>query len=40
MEDRCIMCGAIVPEGRMVCPDCEAAVSRGEIPVPQEGARL
>lgn len=24
MEDRCVCCGAIVPEGRMVCPQCEA----------------
>lgn len=24
MEDRCICCGEIVPEGRMVCPICEA----------------
>ena len=22
--DRCICCGEIVPEGRMVCPSCEA----------------
>lgn len=22
MEDRCISCGAIVPEGTMVCPLC------------------
>ena len=22
-EDRCICCGDIVPEGRMVCPNCE-----------------
>ena len=29
MEDRCIMCGEIIPEGRMVCPACEAAVLRG-----------
>lgn len=28
MEDRCICCGAIIPEGRMVCPDCES----GKIP--------
>ena len=21
--DRCVCCGAIVPEGRMVCPTCE-----------------
>lgn len=23
MEDRCVCCGEIVPEGRMVCPQCE-----------------
>ena len=23
MEDRCVCCGDIVPEGRMVCPQCE-----------------
>ncbi len=22
MVDRCICCGCIIPEGRMVCPDC------------------
>lgn len=22
-EDRCVCCGEIVPEGRMVCPNCE-----------------
>ena len=22
-EDRCVCCGEIVPEGRMVCPQCE-----------------
>ena len=21
--DRCVCCGEIVPEGRMVCPQCE-----------------
>ncbi len=25
MEDYCVCCGAIVPEGRMVCPQCEEA---------------
>lgn len=24
MENTCICCGAIIPEGRMVCPICEA----------------
>lgn len=23
-EDRCVLCGAYVPEGRMICPECEA----------------
>lgn len=23
-EDRCVCCGAVIPEGRMVCPLCEA----------------
>jgi len=26
MEDRCVMCGEIIPEGRMVCPVCEKRV--------------
>lgn len=25
-EDRCMMCGKPVPEGREVCPDCEKSV--------------
>ena len=25
MENRCVCCGAVVPEGRMVCPICEMA---------------
>ena len=25
-EDRCVMCGAPVPEGMMVCPNCEKDV--------------
>lgn len=24
MEDRCVCCGEIIPEGRMVCSICEA----------------
>lgn len=27
MEDRCVCCGEIIPEGRMVCPQCEAAAN-------------
>lgn len=22
MENRCVVCGAIIPEGRQVCPNC------------------
>ena len=28
MEDRCIACGAIVPEGMMVCPQCIMKVTK------------
>lgn len=27
-ENRCICCGASIPEGRMVCPTCEAKAER------------
>ena len=27
MEDRCVACGAVVPEGRQVCPACEAGAT-------------
>ena len=30
MEERCIVCGAIIPEGRQICPNCEKAVTRIE----------
>lgn len=23
MENRCVCCGAVIPEGRQVCPACE-----------------
>lgn len=35
MVDTCICCGAIVPEGRMVCANCEAGQTKKEAP---EGA--
>jgi RNA polymerase subunit RPABC4/transcription elongation factor Spt4 len=31
MEDRCISCGAIVPEGMMVCPQCMMNANEGEV---------
>ena len=27
MENTCICCGVVIPEGRMVCPNCEAEVN-------------
>ena len=29
MDNRCVVCGDIIPEGRMVCPSCEN--NKGEI---------
>ena len=28
MEERCICCGEIIPEGRQVCPVCDAESTR------------
>ena len=30
MEDRCIVCGEVIPEGRQVCPGCEFKHRRNE----------
>ena len=27
-ENRCIKCGAVIPEGRQVCPNCENIYER------------
>lgn len=27
-NNRCVCCGAIIPEGRQVCPTCEKKASR------------
>ena len=29
MENRCVICGEIIPEGRQVCPNCDAG--KGEV---------
>ena len=31
MEDRCICCGEIIPEGRQVCPNCEQGFTPAKI---------
>ena len=28
MEDKCVICNDIVPEGRMVCPRCESCCTK------------
>ncbi len=30
MEDRCVSCGAIIPEGRQVCKTCEEKIMNKE----------
>lgn len=35
MDDTCICCGAIIPEGRQICPQCEDALNGYEV----EGAK-
>ena len=37
MEDRCVACGAIIPEGRQVCKNCE--IRYGVIKENQEEPR-
>ena len=26
MDNRCVSCGAVISEGRLICPNCEATV--------------
>ena len=30
MTDTCVCCGEVIPEGRMVCPICEAEAAENE----------
>lgn len=29
--DHCVCCGAVIPEGRQVCPECEMRVANADI---------
>lgn len=29
IENRCVCCGEVIPEGRHVCPSCEIGTDRG-----------
>lgn len=31
MENKCVCCGAVIPEGRQVCPNCEATKVVGDL---------
>ena len=31
-EDRCACCGEIIPEGRMVCPNCQVSQKKKKKP--------
>lgn len=33
MVDLCVSCGAIVPEGRMICPSCESKNTKEAIKI-------
>ena len=30
MDNFCVCCGAVIPEGRMVCPICEKEADEGK----------
>ena len=40
MENRCVCCGAVIPEGRMVCPVCEMGSDEILFVRPQEGENM
>ncbi len=31
MEETCIVCGAVIPEGRQVCLNCEDRIKQGKL---------
>lgn len=31
MVDKCVCCGAVIPEGRHVCPECKVVVKDGDL---------
>lgn len=30
MDNLCVVCGEVIPEGRLVCPRCDAGIERSE----------
>lgn len=39
-EDHCVMCGQVIPEGRMVCPACEVKANEIKPPQPPKQSTL
>jgi hypothetical protein len=39
MTDRCVCCGSVIPEGRQVCPSCEAKIESKVITNPVKAIR-
>ena len=37
MDDRCVICGAIIPEGRQVCPECDQGSRKGSLSFAENG---
>ena len=33
MENTCVCCGEIIPEGQQVCPNCKKGKRKDELPV-------
>lgn len=40
MSEYCVCCGEEIPEGRMVCPICEAEVFSKERPTDQSSEKV
>lgn len=36
MEEHCVVCGAVIPEGRQVCPKCEVKLGKVQEEKKQE----
>lgn len=37
MEDRCVCCGEIIPEGTQVCPNCLVASKAPKVTIKPDG---
>ena len=40
MENRCVCCGELIPEGRQVCPACEAKSNLSTEKIKMAGDRM